>query len=195
MRLALFGGTFDPIHTAHLAVAGAACEECALDEVWLIPASNPPHKPGEASAPFEDRYRMAELACEPHPHFRVSQLEEGPERSYSIETIERVQAMLGPADRLFFLIGADAFADVATWRRWRDVVRSVEFIVAARPGSQYPVPEGARVYRLDSTNSIVSSSAIRKQLARGEKPSGLPEPVYRYIQERGLYRTGEVTES
>lgn len=187
MRIALFGGTFDPVHSAHLAVAGEAARAFALARVLFVPASRPPHKSGATVAGYEDRYRMVELACQGEPLFQVSRLEEGPERSYSIDTIERAQAAMATGDELFFLIGADAFAEIATWRRWQDVVRAARFIVVARPGHTYAVPPGARVERLETLALTVSSSEIRARLAAGESPRELPPAVLAYIRERGLY--------
>ena len=189
MRLAIFGGTFDPIHNAHLAAAREAAAAYRLDQVWFVPAERPPHKAGITHAPYEDRYRMVELACQGEPKFTASRLEQGPLSSYSIDTIEKVRARLDPADELFFLIGADAFAEIQTWRRWREVIRAVEFIVVSRPGHWYAVPEGARVDRLESLDLPVSSSEIRRRLALGEDRVEAPAPVLTYIRERGLYRS------
>ncbi len=187
MRIAIFGGTFDPVHSAHLTLAREAARAFGLERVLFVPASRPPHKSGATAAGYEDRYRMVGLACQGEPLFEASRLEEGQERSYSIETIGRVRAGLAQGDELFFLIGADAFAEITTWRRWQDVARSVRFIVAARPGHEYAVPAGAAVERLDTLAMEVSSSAIRARLARGENPPELPAAVLAYIRERGLY--------
>jgi len=234
MRTAIFGGTFDPIHSAHLVVAHEAAEAFALDSVLFIPAANPPHK--EAGAPYEDRYRMVELACAVDPRFHASRLEEGRAVSYSIHTIERLRASgdrtgpsgsvvrassseeartgppgsvvrasskeessTGPSssvvptgsseDTLFFIIGADAFAEIRSWRRWEDVVAGVEFIVVTRPGHVYDSPPGARVFRLETVALPVSSSEIRQELSRGRMPSDLPPGVAEYIHAHGLYRS------
>lgn len=182
MRTAIFGGTFDPIHSAHLVVAHEASATFALDRVLFIPAANPPHK--EAGAPYEDRYRMVELACAGDPRMTPSRLEEGLEKSYSIHTIERVQALGGS---VFFIIGADAFAEIRTWYRWEDVIAAVEFIVVTRPGHKYLSPPGARVHQLETVALPVSSSEIRNALARGETPPAVPRAVLAYIGSRGLY--------
>jgi nicotinate-nucleotide adenylyltransferase len=187
LRLAIFGGTFDPIHQAHLEVARAAAREFRLDRVVLVPAARPPHKSGVAYAPFQHRVRMAELACAGDPRFEVSRLEEHTESSYSIDTIRKVQARLAAGDELFFLIGADAFAEIGTWHKWREVVRSVRFLVVSRPGHPYCIPEGARVERLESVDLPFSSSEIRRLLAAGGHPAELPEPVLAYIFQHGLY--------
>jgi len=184
MRRAIFGGTFDPIHRAHLVVAREAADAFSLDQVLFIPAANPPHK--EAGTPFEHRYKMVELACAEDPRFSPSRMEEDMRKSYSIYTIERVKAMGGD---VFFLIGADAFAEIQTWFRWQDVVREVEFIVVTRPGHQYLSPPGARVHRLDTIALPVSSSEIRAALARGEKPAELQGAVAEYIRTNHLYAT------
>ena len=191
MRLAIFGGTFDPIHNAHLAAARAAAKACALDRVLFVPASYPPHKRGATAAGYEDRFRMVEIACQSDGAFEASRIEEGGGSSYSIRTVERLRAQL-PDDDLFFLIGADAFAEIRTWRRWKDVIRLVEFIVVSRPGHDYDTPEGARIHRLEDVRIPVSSSEIRRRLAQGGEPPELPPEVLDYIRRRGLYRHSDV---
>jgi nicotinate-nucleotide adenylyltransferase len=185
MRLALFGGTFDPIHNAHLTVAREAADQFSLDQVWFIPAAHPPHKSAHTGASYEDRFRMTELACQTDPRFIASRLEEGAGKSYSVDTVERVIAL---GQQPYFIIGADAFAEIPSWHRWQDLVRLTEFIVVTRPGHPYSTPPGARVHRLDTVALPVSSSEIRRKLAIGEIPAELPEPVGRYIGERGLYQ-------
>ena len=187
MRLAIFGGTFDPIHNGHLAMARAARRRCELDCVLLIPAARPPHKATGPHAPYEDRLRMVELACAGEPRLEASRLEAGTATSYSIETIEKVRAGLAPGDPLFFLIGADAFSEIESWRRWREVVRAVEFIVVSRPQRQYAIPPGARVHRLDDLEVPTSSSEIRRTLARGNLDVDVPPAVLNYIRRHGLY--------
>jgi nicotinate-nucleotide adenylyltransferase len=185
-RTALFGGTFDPIHNAHLAIADEAASRLGLQRILFVPAANPPHKPGAAIASWEDRVRMAELACAADPRFEVSRIEEHANPSYSIDTIEKLLALgAGP---LAFLIGADAFAEIRTWRRWADVVRLVEFIVVTRPGARYDCPPGARVRELPDLHLPVSSSAIREGIAHGARDLPAPAAVLRYIEEHGLYR-------
>jgi nicotinate-nucleotide adenylyltransferase len=159
-----------------------------LDRVLFVPAFHPPHKSGITHAPYEDRVRMLELACRDEPRFEVSRLEQGTTRSYSIDTIDRVRSSLAPADELFFLIGADAFAEIQTWHRWRDVADKVRFLVVSRPGHDYTVPPGTRVERLDSLDLPVSSSEIRRALAAGESPSEVPPSVLEYTKQRGLYK-------
>jgi nicotinate-nucleotide adenylyltransferase len=188
VKLAIFGGTFDPIHQAHLAIAREAADRFHLDRVLFVPAARPPHKHGVTHAAYEDRVRMAELACAADPRFEVSRLEQDTVRSYSIDTIEKVRSALGPADQLYFLIGADAFAEIRSWHRWQDVARSVHFLVVSRPGHQYEIPAETRCDRIDRVELPVSSSEIRRVLAAGMTPEGLPPLVLDYARSHGLYR-------
>jgi nicotinate-nucleotide adenylyltransferase len=185
VRLALYGGAFDPVHNAHLRIAEEALRQCGLDRLLLVPAAHPPHK--RMHAGYEDRYRMVELAVENEPKMEASRLEAGTAQSFSIDTIEKLKKTLRAEDRLFFLIGADAFADIRTWKRWRDVVREVEFIVVSRPGHRYDIPEGGRVERLDGLGLEVSSSDIRHRMAVGDLCVDAPLAVLDYIRDRNLY--------
>ena len=189
MRIALFGGTFDPVHNGHLTMAREAARRCELDRVLLIPAGRPPHKSTGPYAPYEDRLRMVELACQGEPRLEPSRLEEGEQKSYTIDTIAKLRANMPPDADLYFLIGADAFAEIETWRRWEEVVRAVGFIVVSRPRRHYEVPREARVQRLDDLEVPTSSSEIRRKIARGDFDIDVPPPVLQYIKERGLYRT------
>lgn len=189
MRTAIFGGTFDPIHRAHLRVAQEAADRFGLDQVLLITSGNPPHKPAGATTSYEHRHRMVELACQSDPRLTPSRLEEGQLLSYSYNTIRRVRAMLQPTDELLFLIGADAFAEIGTWYRATDVLLTVEFIVVSRPGYAYPVPEGATVHRLETLDLHVSSSEIRSRLAAGAAVDELSPAVFEYIRLHHLYQT------
>jgi nicotinate-nucleotide adenylyltransferase len=186
-KTVLFGGTFDPVHNAHLEIARAAARRFELSEIIFVPAANPPHKSQGAHAPYEDRVRMAELACAGEPLFNVSRIEQGSARSYSIHTIEKLEAAgSGP---LGFLIGADAFAEIQTWHRWRDVIRHVEFIVVTRPGARYDIPAGALVRELIGLSIPVSSSEIRTRLKEGDNSVPVPAAVLDYIHARGLYQS------
>lgn len=186
-RICLFGGTFDPIHDAHLRLATEARERFSLDQVLFIPGRNPPHKDLRKITRYEHRFRMVEIACTPYPAFVASRLEAGEERSYTIDTLERVRKQLTANDHLFFLIGADAFDELGTWKCWQEVIKMTEFIVVTRPEHDYRTPENARVHRLDGLSLPVSSSSIRSRLAAGKPTPELPSGVREYIEAHRLY--------
>ncbi len=186
-QIAVFGGTFDPIHNAHLVVAREAAARYGLDRVLFVTSANPPHKTGETATSFEHRHRMVEIACHGEPLFEPSRLEEGDGKSYTVQTIAKVKRMIGSGDRLFFLIGSDAFAEIGTWHHSAELVRMVEFIVVTRPGHVYETPPGARIHPLETVALPVSSSEIRQKLAAGQPPKQLPPGVFEYIQAHGLY--------
>ncbi len=188
-RTAVFGGTFDPIHNAHLEVARAAAASFSLERVLFVPSGTPPHKQGTLAA-YEDRVRMAELACIGEPKFEVSRVEEGTGPSYSIHTIERLMA-LGYRD-LAFLIGADAFAEITSWYRWQDLAGMVEFLVVTRPGAGYLVPAGIRMRELAGVWLDVSSSSVRTAFQSTDLDLDdipVPAAVRGWILDHGLYRS------
>ena len=139
-RIALFGGSFDPIHNGHLAVARAADRRFNFDEIHFIPASRPPHKLKQHLAPFPHRFAMASLACSEHPHFVPSLAEAGEDFSgtqlhYSVDTVRYFRhAYNGHGDRIFFIVGADAFLDIPVWKEYETLLGLCDFIVANRPG-------------------------------------------------------------
>src|SRR5580692_9518416 len=153
MNIGLFGGTFDPIHRGHLALAQAAQECCELSRVYFVPANVPPHKQRQPLASYFHRYAMVALATMNEKAFLPS-LSEAPEETpiaapnskkrqaeqatpganYTIDTVRRLKQTLKKSDRLFFLIGIDAFKDIATWHEAAALFRECEFIVASRPG-------------------------------------------------------------
>ena len=189
MRLGLFGGRFDPVHVGHLMVAQNALEVLGLDELWFIPAKTPPHKDTAAAA--EERYEMLLLATNTHPRFRVSRLEiERTGASYTFDTVAEVRAQMPDAE-LFFITGVDAYAQIATWHRARELVSNVSVVALGRPGYSL---EGLdpyfreRVHVLETPLWEVSSTAIRRRLARRESVRYLvPEPVERYLAKNPLY--------
>src|SRR5215470_9592376 len=139
-RIALFGGSFDPIHSGHLAVARAADRRFNFDEMHFIPASRPPHKLKQHLAPFPHRFAMVSLACAEHPHFVPSLAEAGEDFAgnqlhYSVDTVRYFRHNFhGQGDRIFFMIGADAFLDIPTWKEYETLLGLCDFIVANRPG-------------------------------------------------------------
>lgn len=186
-RICLFGGTFDPVHKAHLRIAQEAANAVDLTKVLFIPAGHPPHKQLSQITPFEDRYRMVELACQCYPLFEASRIEQGDQFSYTIDTVERLAPSLGPHDKLFFLIGSDAFDEIQTWHRWQELICRLDFIVVSRPGHDFAIPSGARVHRLNGLALPISSTDIRDRLERGEPTPELPDAVRSYIDANHLY--------
>jgi len=252
MNIALFGGTFDPVHNGHLALARAAREHFELKQVHFVPAYIPPHKPRQPLASFEDRYAMLALATADERSFLPSQLEPpGPDQldmnkeptqrprlrratnptkssahgtsgaSYSIDTIRRFKPTLRKSDRLFFLIGIDAFLEIGTWKEPEALLRECEFIVGSRRGYTLAdvanaLPEGMRpakavtkpfqrqpakgelvlgaahIHLLEGVDVPVSATQVR-QAASQRKALGrlVPESVAKYIQKMNLYRSGK----
>ncbi|MBA3247826.1 MAG: nicotinate (nicotinamide) nucleotide adenylyltransferase [Pyrinomonadaceae bacterium] len=134
-RIALYGGTFDPVHAGHLAVAQKLLQLFALDTVLFIPAHVAPHKRTAPPSSAWQRYAMLALATQDEPRWRVSSIElESPERPYTVETLARLQREFGSAARLFFIMGADSWAEIDTWREWERVLTLSDHIVVTRPG-------------------------------------------------------------
>jgi nicotinate-nucleotide adenylyltransferase len=213
--IALFGGSFDPIHSGHLAVARAAIRRFRLDAIHFIPTGRPPHKPSLRLTAFPHRFAMVALACAGEPRFQVS-LAEAPAASrgarvfYSIDTVHRYRRRLRRGDRLYFVVGADAFLQLPTWHRYEALLDSCDFIVASRPGSSLedlrrvipsrllrPARPSSQLLRLRHTSvhllstvhSRVSSTEIRRRCLTGRSLGGLvPRPVEEYIRKQALYR-------
>lgn len=134
-RIALYGGTFDPVHAGHMAVARSLLLLFALDEVLFIPAYVAPHKRGQRVSPALDRYAMLALATQGEQRFRVSTVElHAPERPYAVNTLSYFREMMGDAARLFFVMGADSWEEIATWREWERVLTLTDHLVVTRPG-------------------------------------------------------------
>jgi nicotinate-nucleotide adenylyltransferase len=135
MKLAFFGGTFDPVHLGHLAIARAAAGKFALDLVYFVPADVPPHKRGRSLTGFQHRFAMLALATAEDQRFVPSLLEANSEHpNYSIETIRRLKSTLKESDKLYFLIGVDAFMEIGSWRQAVELLSECDFVVASRPG-------------------------------------------------------------
>lgn len=197
----LLGGTFNPVHEGHLALARAALEAFGLDEVWLVPCAVPPHKTTTGLAPDADRLAMLRLAAETGSggRLRVSGIEMLlPHPSYTLRTLEALRA--AHPDRAFaFIIGGDTLTQLHTWHRPLDVLPLARFVTLARAGYGKPPAGAIRLpapwpdrlladYR-EADLPDVSSSGVRDRIRRGEPIDGLvPEPVIRYIAQKGLYR-------
>ena len=133
-RIAFYGGSFDPVHRGHLAIADALIDEFGLDQFVFIPAFHAPHKFRLAPTSAYDRYAMLSLATSDDPKISVSRIEiDQPERPFSVETLPRLNA-LHPNDTLFFVMGADSWMDITTWREWETVLMLMNHIVVTRPG-------------------------------------------------------------
>ncbi len=192
MKVGLFGGTFNPIHSGHLAIATFAREAFELDRVMFIPAGQPPHKAREGMAPAHDRYQMTVLATHGDSHLAVSPVEmERKGNSYSVETAEEMQTTFGAAARLFFIVGTDAMVDIVNWERADELVKLCEFIVAARPGSdlrKMAQKYRRRIHVLKAPVFGMSSTDIRQRVREGRSVRYLvPELVGRYIADHRLY--------
>jgi len=219
--IAIFGGSFDPIHNGHLSVARAADRRFNFDEIHFIPASRPPHKLKQHLAPFPHRFAMVSLACTEHPHFVPSLAEAGEDFSgtqlhYSVDTVRYFRHVYH-GDRLFFIIGADAFLDIPMWKEYETLLTLCDFIIANRPGIR---PEALRlvippdaiarpdakkeaeppsqvvaqlhkttIYLLENVSSDVSATEVRRHAHRGQSIHGLVSArVEEYILKQGLYR-------
>ncbi len=204
MRLGIFGGSFDPVHSGHLRVARECQRQAALDEVWFTPVAIQPLKKGGPQASNDHRVEMLNRAIEnepgqaaPQSTWRVCTLEiDRGGFSYTVDTLREIREQLPGAD-LFFIIGADVLRDVPRWREPEEIFRLSTPLVVCRPGQ--PVPDlsalegfcsGRNKPQLVEMAPIdVSSSEIRGRIARGEPIDGLtPSTVADYIAEHGLYR-------
>ncbi len=200
LRIGILGGTFDPVHNGHLAVARAAQRRFRLELVYFIPCGRPPHKDRPGLSLFLHRFTMVALACAGEPAFIPSLLEAGPhvrgaERSYSVDTVRRLRR-LAPRARLYFILGADAFLYVPMWKDVRRLVRLCDFIVASRPGTdprqaaRVQVPHST-VHFLRGVQVNVSASEIRRRARGGRSLRSLvPAGVEDYIRKMALYPRG-----
>jgi nicotinate-nucleotide adenylyltransferase len=215
-RIGVYGGTFDPIHNGHLKVAEAILKAFELARMLFVPAFVPPHKRKRTvSSPFH-RLAMLALATAEAPRMFVSTIElESPARPYTIETLGRLQTELDPV-RLFFVMGADSFQEVASWREYERILGEYDIIVATRPGyhsdgnitthlapklqarvvdlrgGQCPAEENLsspRIYLTDYVEVGVSATSVRQAIAQGHSIGDLvPSPVAAYIEKYQLYR-------
>lgn len=202
-RIGLFGGSFDPVHHGHLIAARAVAEQLRLSRVVLIPASTPPHKREARLSPPQHRVAMLRLAIEGDPLFDVDECElHRPGPSYTIETVRTIQATWGRGAELFWIVGADALGELASWHRIAELVDLIPLVFAARPGVSEPDlgrlteligEERCRTLlnaRCPTPAIEISASAIRARAARGLPIRYLTPPqVAEYIQQNGLYRT------
>jgi nicotinate-nucleotide adenylyltransferase len=194
-RLGVLGGTFDPIHYGHLDAAAAAREALSLDEVLFLPAHDQPLRTNTPHTTAFHRFAMVALAINGCRAYRVSDLElvrEG--TSYTIDTLRHLHAEGWAASQLFFILGTDAFAEIANWHRFPEVLDAAHFAVIARPGMTLEsaltrTPElRSHVSLIEARTRDVSSTTIRRRLAAGEPIDDLvPAAVSRHILAHHLY--------
>ena len=199
MRVALFGGSFDPPHLGHVAVARAAADRFALDTVFFAPAGRQPLKRDTAAASYDDRLTMAALTCGEDARFAVSNLDAplpAGEPNYTVRTLALLAELL-PEATVFNLVGADSFHGLGHWREPERLLALAEWIVVSRPGFTLADPEGialtdaqrGRLHLLDTVHEEVSATDLRVRLAAGQSCTELlPAAVANYIAGRGLYR-------
>ncbi len=213
-RVAVFGGSFDPVHLGHLVPIVGAAETFGFSQVVFIPAYDPPHKRGALLAPYPHRFAMLALATQPYDRFFVSDLEMGrPGPTYTVDTLEEFACRCRDAE-LYFLLGSDSFSQIETWHRWEELVDLAHLVVLHRAtiwGEELarrvparlrermvfvdlfqPVPDppsGTKlVYLLQHDPFPVSASLIRQRLQAGQTISELvPPEVHRFIVKYGLY--------
>lgn len=198
----LFGGSFDPIHNGHLIISRAAAEKLGVDRLILIPAAQPPHKAGTIVASVQDRFGMAELAAADDPLIHVCDCElNRPGPSFTLDTINHLRAVFGPAAKLYWLIGADTIKEFPTWYKVKQLAAACTIVTARRPGYNdddlTPLQptfddqqiHSIRQHMLDTPTIDISATHIRRRIREGLSIRHLvPAPVSDYILEHHLYR-------
>ena len=201
MRLGIFGGTFDPVHFGHLALAEECLAVAGLDEVWLVPAASPPHKGGKKLSRFDQRKEMLELAIAGNEKFKVEPMEaDRPGPSFTIDTLEEIQKRK-PNDELFLIIGGDSALEFSTWKDPAKIASLATIIVRIRPGVIMPT-EQEFISQLGKELGVqpkvifvagppyldVSSSLLKERVSNNKNIRYLlPRAVEVYIQQKKLY--------
>ena len=201
MRLGIFGGTFDPVHFGHLALAEECLAAANLDELWLVPAASPPHKGGKKLSRFDQRKEMLELAIAGNEKFKVEPMEaDRPGPSFTIDTLEEIQKRK-PNDELFLIIGGDSALEFSTWKDPAKIASLATIIVRIRPGFSMPT-EQEFISRLGKELGVppkvifvsgppyldVSSSLLKERVSNNKSVRYLlPRAVEVYIQQKKLY--------
>ena len=195
MRLGLLGGTFDPIHFAHLRIAEEVRESLSLSRVLFLPAPYPPHKDSEMLSELLHRRRMVELAIEGNTGFELSRIEEDREGpSFTIETIREVKSMFGSDTEIFFIAGSDSAHEMFSWKDPFGILDQVRVVVVPRPGfnvdSIHPDIR-KRIVVVEMGTLDISATDIRQRISCGKSVRYLtPSTVIDYIEKNGLYVTG-----
>jgi nicotinate-nucleotide adenylyltransferase len=213
MNIGVYGGTFNPIHFGHLRAAEEICYRFRLSKVLFVPSAQPPHKNCKEIIDPLHRLKMATLAITGNEHFQVSDIEVNRSgKSYTIDTLRELKRQ-NPEKNFYFIAGLDAFREIHTWHRWRELFAETDFVVTSRPGVPEPgrgklIPaavrrefkysardnvfvhrSGCRVYFVKVTGIDISSSAIRKMVREGQSIRYLlPRRAIEYIVENKLYR-------
>ena len=195
-RIAIYGGTFDPVHVGHLAIGRRVSELFAIDQFLFVPARQAPHKQHrEVSSGFH-RYAMLSLATQNDPGLCVSTFElDGPGRQYTVDTLTHFGSQFGESTDLFFVMGADSWTEITTWRDWEKLTMLANLVVITRPGFKLEVPaqEPGRkqVFVSDAVMIDVSATEVREAARAGEEQKLnklVPLEVANYIRKYGLYR-------
>jgi nicotinate-nucleotide adenylyltransferase len=199
MRVGVFGGTFDPVHRGHLAVARCVQATLSLDKVIFVPAGQPWLKAGMPVSPVKDRVEMARLALGQRRTFDLSTIEaDKPGPSYSVDTMETLQRQFGDDAEFFFLLGSDALMDIPKWKDPQRLIQVCQLAAFARPGFGLPTMEtleaalpglSQRVVFVEVPQVNIRATDIRRRIAEGRSIQRLvPRAVERYILEHGLYK-------
>ncbi|MBN2075337.1 MAG: nicotinate-nucleotide adenylyltransferase [Dehalococcoidales bacterium] len=199
MKTGILGGTFDPVHNAHLMIAGEALQQLELDEILFIPTSHTPLKEDTVITPVEHRVRMVELAIADNPVFRLSRIEiDRAGISYTVDTIAGLKQSLGNDSELYFIIGLDSLKTLPRWKEPDRIIEMCRLVTVLRPG--YNVPDIDKLEKsipgiteslimIDDLAPDISATDIRKRVAAGLPINDLvPAPVEQYILDHGLYR-------
>lgn len=198
-KIGILGGTFNPIHNGHLAIAKKSLVKFKLKEVWFIPTGIPPHKAGKIIASKKDRLNMTQLAIKGSPRFKLSKTEiNRPGYSYAVDTFKRIRKLVGRQTRLFYILGMDSINEILTWKKPLELFKYCEFIIATRPKSSVrifkrimkfpPLRLNISKIHLLEIKIDISATAIREKLARNKSIKGLvPKSIERYIIDKKLY--------
>lgn len=192
MRVGIFGGTFDPVHEGHIAMAQYAKDAFELEKIIFVPNGNPPHKKGKRIESFYHRFNMLALACKGHDSFEISDCENRAEYSYSLDTMRFFRSRYSDA---YFIIGADSLLTIHLWHEYETLLRENKFIVFSRGENGELVrcadkyrKRGAEIYIARMDEFAASSTQIRTLVAQGKSTEGLLNPeVEKYIKKHGLY--------
>lgn len=195
-RIAIYGGTFDPAHRGHLEIGRRVSQVFEIDQFLFVPARQAPHKQDREPASGFHRYAMLALATQNEPGLCVSTFElDAPGRQYTVDTLTHFRSHFGESTELFFVMGADSWTEITTWREWERLTTLANLIVVTRPGFKLDVPEPEpgrkKVFVSDAVMSDVSATQVRTAAREydEEKLNRLvPQEVANYIRKYGLYR-------